>query len=99
MQLCESDGSGGVKTQAQGFMQVTLKGCRMDLFSHNNDWTNIQMGISEATVKPEGDCCCGVSELAQVNAVNEYRTKSCLCKVDFFKVRNIQILTNLTCTY
>lgn len=57
------------------------------------------MGISEATVKPEGDCCCGVSELAQVNAVNEYRTNNSLYKVDFFKVRNIQILTNLTCPY
>lgn len=43
------------------------------------------MGISEATVKPEGDCCCGVSELAQVNAVNEYRKKAVCAKLIFLK--------------
>uniref|UniRef100_A0A1B6L4K0 Chorein N-terminal domain-containing protein n=1 Tax=Graphocephala atropunctata TaxID=36148 RepID=A0A1B6L4K0_9HEMI len=66
IKLCESDGSGGLKTQPQAFLHILLKGCRMDLLSHNSDWTNLQMGISQASVKPDGDCCCGLSEPTQM---------------------------------
>ncbi|XP_054279207.1 uncharacterized protein LOC128997593 [Macrosteles quadrilineatus] len=66
LKLCEADTNGGMKTQSQAFMHLLLNGCKMDLLSHNADWTNVQMGICQATVKPDGECCCGVSEALQM---------------------------------
>lgn len=62
--LCENDTGvvSGVKGQTQPFLHITLCGSRMDIMSHGQEWMNIQMGVSQATVRPDGDCCCGALE-------------------------------------
>ena len=64
LQLCETDSgvvSGG-KGQTQPFLHITLCGSCMDIMSHGQEWMNVQMGVSQATVQADGDCCCGASE-------------------------------------
>lgn len=61
-QLCEPEVAGSGKYQCNAFLHVLLHGCRSDLTSHDTNWTNVQMGISQATIQPAGDCCCGTSE-------------------------------------
>lgn len=34
----------------------------MDIMSHGQEWVNVQMGVSQAVVQPDGDCCCGALE-------------------------------------
>ncbi|RZF36840.1 hypothetical protein LSTR_LSTR004528 [Laodelphax striatellus] len=63
-----ADNNGGDDSWSTWFCNVSidLRGCLMELESHDSDWTNMQAGVSQITIEPSGDCCCGTSEQNQV---------------------------------
>uniref|UniRef100_A0A1B6E4J2 Chorein N-terminal domain-containing protein n=1 Tax=Clastoptera arizonana TaxID=38151 RepID=A0A1B6E4J2_9HEMI len=61
LKLCEQELPTG-KCQPNTYLHISLHGCLCDITLLNSTWTNVQMGISEASIQPAGDCCCGTSE-------------------------------------
>jgi hypothetical protein len=61
------------KVKFNPFLVIHLQGCFLDFIMHGAGWLNVQIGMSQVTVEPHGNCFCGVKEASTSACPEENR--------------------------